>query len=91
MKLRAFAIARNAVLRDPTLSAAEQAYWQEVTRRESQVPTADGSSLDINDEIYQEEEVQAAIARVYGGGGIDVPRARREANAFVDGITQGLQ
>lgn len=49
------------------------------------------AGLADDDEIYQDEEVQAAIARVYGMGGVDVPRARREAGAFVDGVTRGLE
>ena len=80
-------MARNTVNRDANLKAAEDNYWREVTRREAEL--AGGAGDD--DEIYQDEEVQAAIARVYGQGGVDVPRARREAAGFVDGVTMGLE
>ena len=84
-------MARNTVNRDTNLKAAEDDYWREVTRREADLAVDEGGAATDNDEIYQDEEVQAAIARVYGQGGVDVPRARREAGAFVDGVTQGLE
>lgn len=91
-KLRAYTVARNTVNRDTSLKAAEDGYWREVTSREAELGVVDeGGAASDNDEIYQDEEVQAAIARVYGHGGVDVPRARREAGAFVDGVTQGLE
>ncbi|KAK5092887.1 hypothetical protein LTR70_006007 [Exophiala xenobiotica] len=90
-KLRAYSVARNTVNRDTNLKAAEDGYWREVTRREAELAVDEGGTATDNDEIYQDEEVQAAIARVYGQGGVDVPRARREADAFVDGVTQGLE
>ncbi|KAK5103482.1 hypothetical protein LTS08_002897 [Lithohypha guttulata] len=79
-KLRALNIARNTVVRDGGLKAREEEYWTEVREVEGG-----------DEEVYQDEEVQAAIARVYGQGGIDVPRARKEAGAFVDGVTRGLE
>lgn len=90
-KLRAYTVARNTVNRDTNLKAAEDRYWREVTRREAELAGNEPGVVGDNDEIYQHEDVQAAIARVYGQGGVDVPRARREAGAFVDGVTQGLE
>lgn len=91
-KLRAYSVARNTVNRDANLKAVEDRYWREVARREAGLAIDEGGAAAAdNDEIYQDEEVQAAIARVYGQGGVDVPRARREASAFVDGVTQGLE
>lgn len=90
-KLRAYAVARNTVVRDRSLQQCEDAYWKEVKRREGQIRTTDGALADFDEDVYQDELVQAAIARVYGSGGIDVPRARKEAAALVDGITQGLE
>lgn len=90
-KLRAYAVARNTVVRDKALYQVEDVYWREVKRREGQIRRSDGSLADYDEDMYQEEEVQAAIARVYGSGGIDVPRARKEAAALVDGVTQGLE
>ncbi|KAK5947570.1 hypothetical protein PMZ80_001723 [Knufia obscura] len=90
-KLRAYTIARNTVNRDQNLKAAEDRYWREVVSREAEMDSAGGGIAGNNDEIYQDEEVQAAIARVYGQGGVDVPRAKKEASAFVDGVTQGLE
>lgn len=83
-KLRAYSVAKNTVLRDEDLKRVEATYWEEVRRREG------GGT---GEEIYEDDEVQAAIARVYGMGnsGVDVPRARREAGAFVDGVTRGLE
>lgn len=90
-KLRAYTVARNTVSRDTNLKAAELNYWREVTRREAELAGGEQDASNDEDGIYQDEEVQAAIARVYGQGGVDVPRARREAAAFVDGVTQGLE
>lgn len=84
-KLRAYSVAKNTVLRDDGLKGVERSYWEEVQRREG--------GGEIGDDVYEDEEVQAAIARVYGMGnsGVDVPRARREAGAFVDNVTKGLE
>lgn len=92
-KLRAYAIARNTVLRDEGLKGVEESYWREVKRREAFSADRDREIVlgDDDDEIWQDEGVQAAIARVYGSGVVDIPRARREAGAFVEGITKGLE
>lgn len=84
-KLRAYSVAKNTVLRDEGLKEVERRYWEEVQRREG--------GGEVGDDVYEDEEVQAAIARVYGMGnaGVDVPRARREAGAFVDNVTRGLE
>lgn len=84
-KLRAYSVAKNTVLRDEGLKGVERRYWEEVRRREG--------SGGVGEDVYENEEVQAAIARVFGLGnaGVDVPRARREAGAFVDSVTKGLE
>lgn len=79
-KLRAVNVARSTVLRGAGLKGREDEYWADVREAEGD-----------DEEIHGDEEVQAAIARVYGAGGVDVPRARREAAGFVDGVTRGLE
>lgn len=83
-KLRAYSVAKNTVLRDAGLQSVERRYWEEVQRREG--------AADVGMDIYDDEGVQEAIARVFslGNAGVDVPRARREAAAFVDSVTKGL-
>lgn len=78
-KLRAANVAHNTIVRDQSLKRREDEYWAEVREVEG------------DDDVYQDEAVQEAIARVYGQGGVDVPRARREAGAFVDGMMKGLE
>lgn len=84
-KLRAYSVAKNTVLRDEGLKETEGRYWEEVRRREG--------GKGLGEDVYDDEEIQAAIAKVYGMGnaGVDVPRARREAGAFVDEVTKGLE
>lgn len=83
-KLRAYSVAKNTVLRDEGLKGVEKRYWEEVQRREG--------GGEVGQDIYEDEEVQEAISRVFtlGNAGVDVPRARREAGAFVDSVTKGL-
>lgn len=78
-KLRAANVAHNTVVRDQSLKRREDEYWTEVREVEGD-----------DEDLYQDERVQAAIARVYGQGGVDVPRARREAGAFVDGVMRSM-
>lgn len=80
-KLRAFTIARNAVVRDGALKETDDQYWRAVVAMEG--PERDES-------IWADEEVQQAMARVYGSGAVDVGRVRKEAEAFVTGVTRGL-
>ena len=79
-KLRAVNVARNTVVRDAGLKGRDDEYWREVRGVEGE-----------SEDVWQDEEVQAAIARVYGMGGVDVPKARKEAGAFVEGVTKGLE
>lgn len=79
-KLRAFAMARNASVREPRLKAADDEYWRAVVSMEGPVG---------GEGVFEEEEVQAALARSYGSG-LDVERMTREAESFVTSITQGL-
>ena len=79
-KLRAVNVTRNTIMRDHDLKDRESHYWTEV-----------GDVEGENAGVWQDEDVQAAIARVYAMGGVDVPRARREAGAFVDGVTKNLE
>ena len=79
-KLRAFAMARNAAVREPRLKAADDEYWRAVVSMEGPAG-AEG--------VWEDEDVQAALARSYGSG-MDVARMTREADSFVTNITQGL-
>lgn len=81
-KLRAFSVARNAAVRDQELKAADDEYWRAVVAMEGPPGTAG---------VWEDEEVQAAIARAYGDGTFDVARMGREAEAFVSNITEGLE
>ncbi|EXJ55341.1 hypothetical protein A1O7_08268 [Cladophialophora yegresii CBS 114405] len=78
--LRAYSIARNAVVRDPTLKGVDDDYWRTVVAVEGKG----------DESVWAEEEVQAAIARAYGSGGVDVEGVRREAEAFVRHATRAL-
>lgn len=84
-KLKAYSVAKNTVLRDEGLKDVEGRYWDEVRKSEG------GGGTD--EDVYEDEEVQAAIAKVYqmGNAGIDVQRAKREARAFVDSVTKDLE
>jgi hypothetical protein len=79
-KLRAFAMARNAAVREPRLKATDDEYWRAVVSMEGPAG-ADG--------IWEDEDVQAALSRSYGSG-MDIAKMTREADAFVTNITQGL-
>ena len=81
-KLRAFSVARNATVRDQDLKAADDEYWRAVVAMEGPGNTAG---------VWEDEEVQAAVARSYGDGTFDVGQMGREAEAFVSNITQGLE
>jgi hypothetical protein len=80
-KLCAFSVARNATVRDSALKAADDEYWRAVVAMEG--PPGTGG-------VWEDEEVQAAIARAYGDGTFDVARMGREAEAFVSNIIEGL-
>ena len=79
--LRAYSVARNAVLRNEALKAADDEYWRAVVAFEG----------DEGDEtLFEDDEVQAAVAAAYGTGKIDVQSLRRDADAFVANATKGL-
>lgn len=79
--LRAYSVARNAVLRNEALKAADDEYWRAVVAFE-------GSEGD--ESLFEDDEVQAALAAAYGTGKIDVQSLRRDADAFVTNVTKGL-
>ena len=81
-KLRAFSVARNATVRDQELRATDDEYWRAVVDMEGPGGTAG---------VWEDEEVQAAIARSYGDGSFDPGQMGREAEAFVSNITRGLE
>ncbi|KIW34038.1 uncharacterized protein PV07_00840 [Cladophialophora immunda] len=92
--LRAYSIARNAVVRNPALKDRDDAYWRAVVAVEGSTEPGGGgagTSVDDNDDsLYEDEEVQAAVARAYGTGAINIASVRREAEAFVRHATRGL-
>jgi hypothetical protein len=93
-KLRATNVARNAVVRDDALKHSDAAYWAEVVAEEDESVGGAGAAAEgqasVPRGIWDDEDVQAAIARAYGSGTIDVERVKKEADAFVRGVTQSL-
>ncbi len=87
-KLRAVNVVRNAVVRDRVLQRVENGYWKEVTEVEGRQGLAGGPGMEG---VWEDEDVQAALAQAYGQGAIDVGRMRREAEGFVRGVTGGLE
>lgn len=95
-KLRAFAVAKSAVVRDVNtsgLKARDDEYWRAVVGMEGLGSDANGMGVGV----WDEEEVMEAVARVISkgrdgsGGGVDVESVRREAGIFVDSVTRGLE
>lgn len=96
-KLRAFAVAKSAVVRDVNvggLKARDDEYWRAVVAMEGPSSGSDGVGVGV----WEEEEVMEAVARAtnqgrdgLGGGGVDVERVRREAGIFIDSVTSGLE
>lgn len=84
MKLRGLNVARNAVMRDEALKTADTRYWETVRMVEGE----DGTQTD--EAVFEDEEVQAAMARAFGSGNVDVARMRKEAKGFVQNVTRGL-
>ncbi len=80
--LRAYSIVRNAVVRNPTLKSVDDDYWRQVVAVEADT-FGRGS-------VFDDDEVQAAIARAYGSGSADVTAVTRDAEAFVRHATAGL-
>ncbi|EXJ74836.1 uncharacterized protein A1O5_01532 [Cladophialophora psammophila CBS 110553] len=89
--LRAYSIARNAVVRNPALKDRDDAYWRTVVAVESSGGGSSEPGSGGDDEsLYEDEEVQAAVARAYGSGAINIATLRREAEGFVRHATRGL-
>jgi hypothetical protein len=86
--LRAYSIARNAVVRDPALKGADDEYWRTVVRMEGDAIGAGGDGMD--DDLWADEEVQAAIASAYGSGTVRIENIRRDAESFVKHATRDL-
>lgn len=95
-KLRAFSVARSAVVRDESgLKGRDDEYWRAVVAMEGVSGTDGGGG------VWEEEEVMEAVARVTNragagapsgeGGGVDVERVGREAGIFVESVTRGLE
>ncbi|KIV86895.1 hypothetical protein PV11_02476 [Exophiala sideris] len=78
--LRAYSIARNATVRNPALKATDDEYWRTVVAMEG----------IQDDSIFDDEEVQAAISQAYGSGTVSVAQIRKDADAFVNATTRGL-
>lgn len=79
-KLRATNVARNTAVRDHDLKSKDDQYWHDVAALEGKP--------DISSGVWEDEEVQAAMAQAYSSGTVNVERIRREADAFVKGVTQ---
>ncbi|EXJ84873.1 hypothetical protein A1O3_05548 [Capronia epimyces CBS 606.96] len=79
--LRAYSIARNAVVRSPQLKAADDEYWRRVVAMEG---------IDGDESLFEDEEVQAAVSRAYGRGAVNVAAMRKDAEMFVQHATRGL-
>jgi hypothetical protein len=96
-KLRAFNVARNAVVREPTLKARDDEYWRAVVGMEG--PGGGGGVDGVG--VWGEDEVMEAVAKVADEGrasaqpghgrGVDVERVGREAGIFVDSVTKWLE
>ncbi len=80
--LRAYSIARNATVRNPTLKAGDDEYW-------TRVVSVEGTQGYGDQSLLEDEEVQAAISRAYGSGSMNVEQMRREADVFVNNVTRG--
>ena len=83
--LRAYSIARNAVVRNADLKGTDDEYWRTVMAVEGE----SGGAMD--QAVWDDEEVQAAVARAYGSGGVNIETVRREAEGFVRHATRGLE
>lgn len=99
MKLRAFSVARSAVVRDVGgggLKGRDDEYWRAVVGMEgvgSPIGNRSGGGGGGVGSVWEEEdEVMQAVAEVTrrGGGGVDVERVGREAGIFVDSVTVWL-
>ena len=83
-KLNTYSITRNAVVRDERLKGVDDDYWRTVVAMEG----------PRNGGIWEDEEVQAAIARAMGslqGDDSGLERVSRDARNFVDNVTRNLE
>lgn len=83
-KLNTYSITRNAVVRDERLKGVDDDYWRTVVAMEG----------PRNGGIWEDEEVQAAIARAMGslqGEDSGLERVSRDARNFVDNVTRNLE
>lgn len=81
-KLRAYSMTRNAIVRQPSLKTTDDEYWRAVVAMEG--PTG-------VDGVWNDEDVQAAVSRSLGSGGIDFTRLERDADSFVANVIRGLE
>ena len=80
-KLRAFSVARNTIVRDQELKLADDEYWRAVVAMEG--PTGQG--------VWEDEDVQAVIAKTMGSATVDVARMGSEADSFIENVTRNLE
>ncbi|KAJ5304687.1 uncharacterized protein N7443_004347 [Penicillium atrosanguineum] len=95
-KLHASSVARNAVVRDRSLKARDDAYWQTVAAAEnpnrSALAEPGKENLTVINNIWDQEEVARAVSRAMAGqGGVDLAQLGMNANEFVRGVTEGLE
>ncbi|KAJ6107980.1 hypothetical protein N7523_009303 [Penicillium sp. IBT 18751x] len=95
-KLHASSVARNAVVRDRSLKARDDAYWQTVAAAENPnrgaLAEPGKENLTVINNIWDEEEVARAVSRAMAGqGGVDLAQLGMNANEFVRGVTEGLE
>ena len=81
-KLRALSIVRNATVRNPELKSTDDEYWRAVIAMEGP-PGVDA--------VWEDEEVQTAMARAMGSSALDVARVGKEAESFVANVTRDLE
>jgi hypothetical protein len=87
-KLRAYGLARSAVVRDGRLKGRDDEYWRVVVGMEG--PHSSREEGESVGSVWEEEEVMEAVARVTNGGEVDVEKVGREAGTFVESVTRGL-
>lgn len=95
MKLRGLNVTKNAIVRDRILKEEESRYWEQVRRMERSSGGLDdddegGIVRGLDQSVFEDEEVQSAVARAFGSGNVDVGRMRTEAEGFVREVTRGL-
>lgn len=98
-KLHATSVTRNAIVRDKTLKARDDVYWQTVAAAENPTRNAEdtrpimdgGEKVSVMDNVWEEEEVTRAVSRALAGeGAVDLAQLGMNASEFVRGATEGL-